>query len=58
MGKANSPTLAIELENEQTAIIGTVMKNRKCMPSALKQLNLCKGEHMLKRFLNYLVFIF
>lgn len=44
-----SPTLAIDLEKEQTAIVGTVMKNRKGMPSALKQPNLRKGEHMFRR---------
>lgn len=44
-----SPTLASLLEKEQTALVGTVMKNRKGMPAALKQPNLQKGEHLFRR---------
>ena len=44
-----SPTLASELENENTALVGTTNKNRKGMPLALKNPTLQRGEQIYRR---------
>lgn len=50
-----SPTLAAKLENVQTALVGTVQKNRIGMPRALRNPILQKGEQIFRRKGNVLV---
>ncbi|XP_046400221.1 piggyBac transposable element-derived protein 4-like [Ischnura elegans] len=50
-----SPLLAMELEGLQTGLVGTTQKNRRGMPSALRNPQLSRGEQVYRRKGNVLV---